>query len=433
MNALPLLLALAQGGTVVGLDDAIRTARAHQPQLVQARDATAVSAAQADEAFAPLMPQVTGTAGYSRSTANFAPRPGALPASLHFSTSSLWTSYDYWSSGLNASLLVWDFGQTRGAWDAARSGYEAQRQTERATWETVLLQVRTAFFAARAARDLVRVARDTLANLQAHLDQTTGFVQVGTQPEIAPAQSRADLANGRVQLIAAENNYETAKAQLNLAMGIEGSTDYDVGDDRLLAVEGEGRPLDALLEEAIRARPEVASIEAQIRAQEATLGSVRAGLLPSLGVSTGVTDAGPTLSSTVWNWTAAATLTWYLYQGGLTLAQLRQAEASADAARSQLVGLRQQIRLDVDTARRAVLASLATLDAARDALVNSKELLRLAEGRYQTGAGNIIELGDAQVAETTAAAQMVQADFNLSAARAKLLQVLARPAPGDES
>jgi outer membrane protein len=53
--------------------------------------------------------------------------------------------------------------------------------------------------------------------------------------------------------------------------------------------------------------------------------------------------------------------------------------------------------------------------------------LTLAEGRYQAGVGNVIELGDSQVALTTAAAQEVQAIFNLATARAKLLQALGRP------
>ena len=50
----------------------------------------------------------------------------------------------------------------------------------------------------------------------------------------------------------------------------------------------------------------------------------------------------------------------------------------------------------------------------------------LAEGRYQAGVGNIIELGDAQVAQTSAAAQAVQAEYNLATARAQLGRALGR-------
>ena len=46
--------------------------------------------------------------------------------------------------------------------------------------------------------------------------------------------------------------------------------------------------------------------------------------------------------------------------------------------------------------------------------------------RYATGVGSIIELNDAQVAYTSAAAQVVQARYSLSIARAQLLAALGR-------
>ncbi|HET6438852.1 MAG TPA: TolC family protein, partial [Anaeromyxobacter sp.] len=61
-----------------------------------------------------------------------------------------------------------------------------------------------------------------------------------------------------------------------------------------------------------------------------------------------------------------------------------------------------------------------------EAETNAREQLRLAEGRYQAGAGSIIELGDAQIAASTAAAQRVQAEYNLAAARASLVRSLGR-------
>jgi hypothetical protein len=44
---------------------------------------------------------------------------------------------------------------------------------------------------------------------------------------------------------------------------------------------------------------------------------------------------------------------------------------------------------------------------------------RLAEGRYVAGAGSIIELADAQLSATRAAAQKVGAEYDLSNARAQ--------------
>src|ERR1700722_4793717 len=51
---------------VLSLNEAERAAVAGQPQLLVARAATAVAVAQADQARAPLLPQVTATAEYAR-------------------------------------------------------------------------------------------------------------------------------------------------------------------------------------------------------------------------------------------------------------------------------------------------------------------------------------------------------------------------------
>ena len=412
--ALLLLLAASPQGRVVTLDEAVRAARANQPQLQQARAGTEAAAARADEALAPLLPQLTGSAGFKRQTdRSLSPFPSGPP-------------FNTWSFGGTLSQLVWDFGQTSGRWQSARESAGAQRDSERSTAIQVLLGVRTAFFTARATKDLVGVASETLANQEAHLRQIQGFVEVGTRPEIDLAQARTDRANAQVQLINAENGYETAKAQLNQAMGVEAPTDYDVADDALAPVEGEDQPLETLLAEALRSRPDVSSLEGQARAQQATIGSVRGGYLPSLGVSAGVADTGPALDNTVLNWNATATLTWFLFQGGLTRAQEREAQANLTGLEAQVAAIRQQVRLDVDQARLAVRADKAALSAAGEALVNARERLRLAEGRYQIGVGSVIELGDAQVALTSAAAQRVQADYNLSSARAQLLRALGR-------
>jgi outer membrane protein len=419
---------------VLTLAEAVRVARERQPQLLQARAGTRAAAARSDQARSGLLPQLNGSASYSRETANVAPRPGLTTSTSGTTTaqparSSSFDTVSFWSFGATLSQLIYDFGQTPGRWRAAQASAAAQRDTERATLNDVTLGVQTAFFTARAAKDLVVVARENLANQDAHLRQIEGFVRAGTRPEIDLAQARTDRANAAVQLINAQNTYETSKAQLNQAMGVDGPADYEVASDTLPPVEGEAQPAELLLREALGHRPDYAALEQQARAQELTLRSVQGGYGPALGISTGITDIGQSLDSTVWNWNATVTLTWNLFQGGLTRAQSQEARANLDSARAQIDQLRQQVRVDVVQAQLAVRANQSALSAAGEALVNARERLRLAEGRYQAGVGSVIELGDAQVALTTAAAQRVQAEYNLASARAQLLRALGREEP----
>ncbi|TMA25628.1 MAG: TolC family protein [Deltaproteobacteria bacterium] len=420
------LLGQAAGPRVLTLEEALRTARERQPQLRQARAATGAAGARSSEAFAALLPQLTATASYQRTTANFINRPGSAPRTFNTDTNSSFSLYNFFSGNISASQLLWDFGAAPNRWRAARAQEESSVSSERATALLVGFNVRSAYFAARASRSLVKVARDSLDNFNKHLEQIEAFVGAGTRPDIDLAQARTDSANARVTLINAENTYLTAKAQLNQAMGIEGPVDYDIADEALPPIKGEEAELPPLLEEALKARPEVASLEQQVRAQQLTASSIEGQYGPSLAATLGFTQGGTSISQLGWNASAGLTLSWNLFQGGLTRAQVREAEANAAGAVAQLDILRQQIRLDLDQARLAVRAARESVGAAQEALINARERLRLAEGRYETGVGSVIELGDAQVALTSAAAQAVQADDRLATARAQLLHALGR-------
>jgi outer membrane protein len=412
---------------ILTLDEALNTARAQQPLVHQAAAGTQAAVARADEALSFLLPQVSGSAGYERSTANYASRPGSLPGGVGGSgTSESWATFNYFNLGLSASQLVYDFGQSSSRWRSSQASADSQRASERTTLDQVLFSVRTSYFQARAARSAVSVAVDTLANQEKHLQQTEGFVEAGRQAEIALAQARTGVANAKVQFITAQNAYETARAQLNQSMGVEGSTDYDVADEQQPAVDGEDGTTDALVGEALNTRPEFAALANQVRAQELTLRAIKGAYGPSLFASTGFTDAGEQANNLAWNWNAALSLSVPIFRGGQTKAQVREAEATLASLRSQVDLVRQQVRLEVEQARLAVQAAKEALVASGEALANASEQLRLAEGRYETGIGSIIELSDSQVAMTSAGYQKVQAEYVLAQARAGLIKALGR-------
>ena len=268
-----------------------RTALQVQPQLLAARANTDVAEGQAEQARSSLLPQVIGTASYTRETGNFALRPGVAPVTGAPVGGSLFAqSFDFWQFGLSATQLIYDFGQTWERYKAADLNTDAQRFTERTTSLGIVLNVRRAYFAARANKELVDVAKETLDDQNRHLVQVQGMVTVGTQPLIALAQQKAAVANALVQLITSQNNYETSKAQLNQASGIRGGTDYDVSDEDMPPLADEDQTLDVLVRKAVAARPELAALSKQREGSEATLSSARGTYGPSIVASGSVTD-----------------------------------------------------------------------------------------------------------------------------------------------
>ncbi len=402
---------------VVGLDEAVQVALKNQPTLMQAQATTRAAVGRADQARAGLLPQLTGTASYARAHGPVTTGGVAGPPS---------GSYDIFSVGASASQLIWDFGQTRERTHAAERAADALHVSERTAELTVVLSVRRAYFQARAQRALIRVAEDTLGNLERHMKQIQGFVTVGTRPEIDLAQARSDLATERVTLLNAQNGYRVAKAQLAVAMGTPGGDDFEVSNDELGAIPVEDQPIEQLAKAAIALRPELASLTRQTEAQELTLKSIKGAYGPTLAANAAASESGTALDALANRWSLGAALTWPIFQGGLTNGQVREAEANLDVTRAQLRAQKLQVHLDVEQSALSVRAAKSAIEASTEALTNTKERLRLAEGRYAAGVGSIIELGDAQIAAQNAAAQLVQAEFDLSTARAQLLSALGR-------
>lgn len=408
------------------LDEAVRTARARHPDIQYASAQTEEARARVDEARAPLLPQLTGRAVYQHT--ELQNNAGVVPVggTGGTTTGTISAGANLWQASVGVTQLVWDFGQTTGRMRAAQHTLSAQDASDHATLHQVLLGVRTFYFAARADKALVQVAQETLQNQLRHLDQVVAFVQVGTRAEIDAVSQRTAVASARLALIRTENTYATARSQLNQAMGTPGTTDFDVADDSLSPVAGEDGTLDAALRIAYAARPELRAFREQRRSEEEIVASTRGQYWPSVSLSGTASEAGDALGNLGWGLVGGVNLTWTLFQGGLTRAQMREAEWAEVAIDAQTESLRQSVRVEVENALLAVRGARSEIDAAQEALVNAREQLRLAEGRYQTGAGSIIELGDAQVTVTQAAAQKVQADFDLATARAQLLHALGR-------
>jgi outer membrane protein len=429
----------AAGTTPLSLQQAEQTALRNQPNVRAAHGLQEAAEGRVEEARAGYLPQVTVTGSYERTTGNFATRPGVLPTSLTTNgmgggtgtavmagaTPISWDpKFNYFQVNAGASQLLYDFGQTSNRWAAAGASRDATTDNTRTVALQTLLNVRRAYFAARANRDLVAVAEETVRNQEKHVEQTQAFVRTGIQPDINLATVLTALANAKVQLVTARNNFAVAEAQLSQAMGVSVNESYTLSDEQIAPVAGEDGDSVALVAHAEKNRPEIANLMAQRRAQELTVTSVKGSYGPSLSAIANISGAGVAADSLAPNWYVGLGLTWNILQGGLTRGQVREAKGTLENLFGQEQALRLQVQVDVEQGRLGVQAAKATIGAAAEALVNARSQLTLAEKRYEHGIGSAVELDDAQVAYTTAEAQVVQAKFNMASARAQLLAAL---------
>ena len=198
------------------LSQAEESALRNQPTLRQAHAQTDAAEGRVEQARSGYLPQAAPPRTYQRtSPATSQPRPAhqhhqratgnATLADQQRTTTS--------TSGLTASQLIYDFGQTSGRWRRRPPAATPLQVSELTAEQQALLAVRARLLPGARRRGSDQRRRARRCNQQKHLDQIQAFVGAGIRPEIDLAQARTAVANARVQLVTAANNHAVARAR----------------------------------------------------------------------------------------------------------------------------------------------------------------------------------------------------------------------------
>jgi outer membrane protein len=410
-------------GTTLTLEQALVVARRHS-RLAEARAAAAGADARLDASRAGWFPSADIALGAWWATASPAPKPGEKLPDRLTSAASPPGPRTFGVVAAGVSQPIWDFGRTSNRIRAARAELRAAVSDVEVVWLEVDLAVRLAYHEALAAAQLLRIADETVANLERRLGIARTLVEVGKRPPSDVSKSRIDLSNGRLARLVAESTLTDLKLALAAAMGVD-----DLGQATLARPPSANRKdpeLAEVLAASLAGRPELRSLEAQLSAQGARLDAQRSSYWPLLTAGADVAFRGvdPPAGLVVPNWQLGLKLSVPLLAGGSDRARVREQEAILSglaAARSTLV---LQLRVEAQRLVSAVSAARGRAIAAEAIVVQAREHLDLAETRYSAGVGNIIELADAQTIGAAAEAQQVRSEYDLAAARARLQRTM---------
>ncbi len=412
---------------VLTLNDAITLALAHHPSLLAAKGATQVQHALVGEARSDYLPQLNLTSDYTRATQN---RTTPNAASHE--------SFNGYLATLSLQQRLFDFGKTWASIDSAKETLAARRWDEETSRQTVVLNVKVAYYALLAARRLVRVDEETVRQFGQHLEQTRGFYQAGTRTRFDVTKAEVVLTNAKLDLIKANNSAEVAKVTLANALGMP---ERPIGElEELLEFKKFDVEEPQAVGEALGQRPELRSLSSKQRAAEASVRSAWRDHLPVFTGSADYTYAGSNpLSGTpapasgqfplVWNWEAQLRLTVPIFSGFLTQSRVAEARANLDVTLANEETQRQTVLLEVRQAYLNLVEAEERVHTAELVVRQAEENLELANGRFQAGIGTSIEQTDAQVTLTNAKTTQVQALYDYHVAAATLETAMGRPVP----
>jgi outer membrane protein len=410
--------AAAAPNKTLSLAECVQVAEQHHPDVAAARSLVEAATFRVRESRGGLLPRIDFGQSYTRSTYNFAASPGNTPEQVelfyHGESSS---NSPYYYGGLALNQTVYDFGRTRNNIHQSQAQLEASQQNLERTRQVVDLNVRLAYYGVLADEELVRVRKAALGQQRKHLDQIQAMYEVGTRPKIDLTEQRVEVSNAEVDLKQAEEDLAVARASLATAMGIP--IDQAPEPANTLQQEVEPGNLSQLLDEARRNRPDVRSLRDQIDAAHAAVLIARTNFRPTISFGS-LFNYRNLKFPLVYNWSLGQVLAQNIFNGGADRALISEYEANEEALRSDLSSLTDRVEQAVYTDFSDFTVAKERIDLAIQTEAEAKESLELAEGRYSTGYGNIIELTDAQYADTNNQAQEVSARYSYQEAAARL-------------
>jgi outer membrane protein TolC len=325
--------------------------------------------------------------------------------------------------------------------DIAMYEFQAQYLSMVAASEGLILSVKSAYYDLLRSCGQLDVAQAAVSVAQTRLKNTQDKYTAGTVPLFDLTTAQVDLANLNQQLLSAKNAVYIAQTALNQVLGIDVNTPIQVVKNAI-PVAGSSVDIAKNIDTAYARRPEVQAAQSAITLNKTNVKLQRAGLLPSLSINAGPTvNFVPTaLSPNSISWQASITLSTPIWDGGVTKARVREAQAdvdnSADTLTQTKLGVAQQVRTAALNLQDAALRSKTTADA----VALATEALRLANVRYEAGIAVLVEVTNAESQLTQARFNYVNAQYDYAVALAQLqratssqpelnqLQLLAGPA-----
>jgi outer membrane protein len=325
--------------------------------------------------------------------------------------------------GINGTQTLFNGFQTGNRTRQAESQVFASRETLRTTEQTVLLSAVTAYMNLLRDTAILELQRSNVNVLEATLRQTRDRFNVGEVTRTDVAQSESRLAQGRSQLLAAESNYTTSKAQYRQVIGVEpGKLAAGTPVDRFSP-----RTLAGAVSRGLTENPQVTTAAYNVDAAQLQVKIAEGALYPTLTAQAnlqkqyGSTSNFNTLQSL--SASIVGQLSVPLYQGGSEYATIRQAKETLGQRRLDLDTARDQVRSNVvqawgqlEAAKAQIEATTAQVAAAEIALNGVREEARVGQRTTLDVLNAQQDLVNARVALVTAQRDRVVASFSVLSA-----------------
>ena len=360
------------------------------------------------------------------------------------------------SVGGQSSVTLFNGLRLQSNWKQTSREREASEMDLEKAKNDASLSVVTLFLNVLFNKEQVQNAQFQLSSSQQQLDRTKKQVAAGSLPRSNELNLEAQVATNEVNVITQENNLNLALLQLQQALQLPASDDFDVEAPEIspenLVVD---QTRDEIFQIARGAMPEVKSADLRVESSYYAVRAARGNLLPRLSLNGSINsnyssasetrfipDGGYTISNSTGLYVDPTTpvyalqptgtfqdiygmqdqlkdniyksvslsLTIPLFNNYVSRASLQRSIISNDVAKIGAKEIDNTLRQNVETAFNNALAASKTYNSTTKQVQAREEAFRMTKQRYDIGAANYVEY---QVAEN----DLFQAKSDLARAK----------------
>jgi multidrug efflux system outer membrane protein len=358
--------------------------------------------ARAGIARSEFFPQIGYGGDWSRRLISTEVAPGSTTRNLYSANVNFGWELDLW-------------GRIRRLNESAKAQYLATEEARRGVVLSLVSDVATTYFSLRALDEQLVVAKATVASFEEQVRLFDLKLQGGAASAIQTSYARAALGQVASQMPEIERQIEATENRLSLLLGRNPGPIPRGGTLSAQAIPPKipaGLPSDLL-----KRRPDILQAEQQLVAANAEVGVAMANFFPSIsltGLFGGISPDVSTLFTAGKTWSIAAGLVGPLFQGGRLRSEYEVAVARWEQAKAQYEQTVTGAFAETTTvlyAREKIEASIAEL---KRTVGEYREMVRLANVRYDAGVSDYFEVLYAMQLLYPAEVLLVNAQLNLA-------------------
>jgi len=371
-TACGLVFFLCAGGAcaeeTLSWQDCIREAAKNHPDLISAQESVKQAVAGKKVVVSALLPQINSDLGVSTSK-----------TSAKASGNGTQNSYSY---GVSGQQLLFDASKTANNVRSAAETVKAAQYNYKFTSSGVRLRLRTAFINVLRAQELLNITDDIFKIRRSNLELITLRYTSGIEHKGALLTAEANLAEAQYEISQAKRTLEVAQRGLIKEIGRAAFSP--------LRVNGEFKVSDTVLQEPdfealAKNNPSLGKFAAQTNAAAFGIQSAKASFFPQASVQAGANRLGSHWPPQDDAWDAGLTLSFPIFEGGLRLAEVEQAQALYNQARENERSARDGVLLGLQQGWAGLQDALETVEVQRKFLSAAQERATIAEAQYSLG------------------------------------------------